>query len=222
MDGQLVGEVPALGHPDGVDLADEIGDRGVGRRQLLAVSLAAVDPGHRRSSPASATRSLANRETGWNGSSLISECATIGSHSSSRPTSERIMRVLAWPRSPRRMMSCPASRAFSSWGSTVSSNPGPRPPAARPRRSGPRRCAGSRRPPGSSVQPGLAQPPERGDVGGRGPPDGGGRGGLRVLAGGSGLRVLWGVACAGDPEGRGSTCGRAVRGFARGPAVMER
>ena len=33
------------------------------------------------------------------------------------------MRVLAWPRSPRRMTSWPARRAFSSWGSTVSSNP---------------------------------------------------------------------------------------------------
>ena len=33
------------------------------------------------------------------------------------------MRVLAWPRSPRRMTSCPASRAFSSWGRTVSSKP---------------------------------------------------------------------------------------------------
>ena len=30
--------------------------------------------------------------------------------------SDRIIRVLAWPRSPRKMMSCPASRAFSSCG----------------------------------------------------------------------------------------------------------
>ena len=30
--------------------------------------------------------------------------------------SERIMRVLAWPRSPRKMMSWPASSAFSSCG----------------------------------------------------------------------------------------------------------
>ena len=47
----------------------------------------------------------------------------IGIHSSSRPTMERITRVLAWPRSPRRMMSCPARMAFSSWGTTVSSKP---------------------------------------------------------------------------------------------------
>ena len=45
----------------------------------------------------------------------------IGIHSSSRRVSERIMRVLAWPRSPRKTTSWPASRAFSSWGITVSS-----------------------------------------------------------------------------------------------------
>src|SRR5262245_33560912 len=33
------------------------------------------------------------------------------------------MRVFAWPRSPRKMMSWPASTAFSSWGRTVSSKP---------------------------------------------------------------------------------------------------
>ncbi len=47
----------------------------------------------------------------------------IGIHSSSSPTMERITRVFAWPRSPRRMMSCPARMAFSSWGTTVSSKP---------------------------------------------------------------------------------------------------
>ena len=47
----------------------------------------------------------------------------IGVHSSSRPTMERITRVFAWPRSPRRMMSWPARMAFSSWGTTVSSKP---------------------------------------------------------------------------------------------------
>jgi hypothetical protein len=58
-------------------------------------------------------------ETGSYGSSLISEPATIGIHSSSRPVSERIMRVLAWPRSPRKITSWPASSAFSSCGMTV-------------------------------------------------------------------------------------------------------
>ena len=45
--GELVGEVAALGHLDGVDLADQVGDGGVGRGQLLAVAVAAVDPGDR-------------------------------------------------------------------------------------------------------------------------------------------------------------------------------
>ena len=36
---------------------------------------------------------------------------------------ERMTRVLAWPRSPKRMMSCPARIAFSSCGMTVSSKP---------------------------------------------------------------------------------------------------
>ena len=41
---ELVGEVPALGHLDRVDLADEVGDRRVRGGQLLAVALGAVDP----------------------------------------------------------------------------------------------------------------------------------------------------------------------------------
>ena len=44
VDGQLVGEVAALGHPDRVDLADQVGDGGVRRGQLLAVAVAAMDP----------------------------------------------------------------------------------------------------------------------------------------------------------------------------------
>jgi hypothetical protein len=48
VDGQFVGQVAALGHPDGVDLADEVGDRRVGRRQLLAEALSAMNPGDRR------------------------------------------------------------------------------------------------------------------------------------------------------------------------------
>ena len=41
---QLVGEVAALGDLDRVDLADQVGDRGVGRRQLLAEAVVAVHP----------------------------------------------------------------------------------------------------------------------------------------------------------------------------------
>ena len=42
--GELVGQVPALGHLDRVDLADEVGDRRVRGGQLLAEATAAVDP----------------------------------------------------------------------------------------------------------------------------------------------------------------------------------
>ena len=48
VEGELVGQVAALGHLDGVDLADEVGDRGVGRGQLLAEAVGAVHPLDRR------------------------------------------------------------------------------------------------------------------------------------------------------------------------------
>ena len=44
VDGELVGQVAALGHPDGVDLADEVGDGRVGGGQLLAEAPGAVHP----------------------------------------------------------------------------------------------------------------------------------------------------------------------------------
>ena len=46
--GELVGQVAAFGDLDRVDLADEVGDRRVGRGELLAVPVVAVDPGDRR------------------------------------------------------------------------------------------------------------------------------------------------------------------------------
>ena len=45
---ELVGEVAALGDLDRVDLADQVGDRRVGRGQLLAEAVVAVDPVDRR------------------------------------------------------------------------------------------------------------------------------------------------------------------------------
>ena len=45
---QLVGEVAALGHLDRVDLADQVGDGGVGRGELLAEAIVPVHPGDRR------------------------------------------------------------------------------------------------------------------------------------------------------------------------------
>jgi len=47
-DGFRVTQTPPLGHLDGVDVTDEVGDAGVGRRQLLEVALAAVLPGDRQ------------------------------------------------------------------------------------------------------------------------------------------------------------------------------
>ena len=48
VDGELVGQIPALGHPYGIHLTDEIGDRRVRGGQFLAVPVAAVDPRHRQ------------------------------------------------------------------------------------------------------------------------------------------------------------------------------
>ena len=122
VDRELVGEVAALGDLDRVDFADEVGDRRVGRRELLAEAAVAVHPLDRRVVAALGDEVDARATTpGVYGSSLISLPATIGIHSSSRPTSARMMRVFAWPRSPRKMMSWPASSAFASCGMTVSS-----------------------------------------------------------------------------------------------------
>src|SRR5205807_3408640 len=44
MDGQLICEIAAFGDLDGVDLTDEIGDRDVGRGELLAIATIATDP----------------------------------------------------------------------------------------------------------------------------------------------------------------------------------
>src|SRR5439155_21142271 len=47
MDGQLIREILALGDADGIHLADQVGDRGVGGGELLAVALARVQPARR-------------------------------------------------------------------------------------------------------------------------------------------------------------------------------
>ena len=51
VEGQLVGQVAALGDLDRVDLADEVGDRDVRRGQLLAVAAIARQPVDGGSSP---------------------------------------------------------------------------------------------------------------------------------------------------------------------------
>ena len=122
--GLRVAERAALGHLDRVDVADEVADAGVGGGELLAVPLVAVLPARpaarRRARRASRRQRTQTGAYGW---SLISQPATTGVHSSSSPTRVRISRVLPWPRSPSSTRSCPASRARSSWGSTVSSKP---------------------------------------------------------------------------------------------------
>ena len=47
VDRQLVGEVAALGHPDRVDVADQVGDARVGRGELLRVAVLPLDPPER-------------------------------------------------------------------------------------------------------------------------------------------------------------------------------
>jgi hypothetical protein len=65
-------------------------------------------------------RSRAKRLIGCSGSSSTSLPSTIGMASSSSATRSRIMRDLPWPRSPRKIMSCPARIACSTAGTTVS------------------------------------------------------------------------------------------------------
>ena len=68
VDRELVGEVPALGHPDRVDVADQVGDGRVGRRELLARS--GPRAGARRSvsaSPSAATSARQRAQIGRNG-----------------------------------------------------------------------------------------------------------------------------------------------------------
>ena len=48
VDRALVAEVPTLGHLDRVDVADQVADARVGRRELLGVAVVAGDPGDRR------------------------------------------------------------------------------------------------------------------------------------------------------------------------------
>ena len=48
MHGEFAGKITTLGVLDHVDLADEVGDRHVGRRELFLVAFVAADPGDRR------------------------------------------------------------------------------------------------------------------------------------------------------------------------------
>ncbi len=120
---ELVRQVAALGDLDGVDLADEVRDRGVGGGELLPEAQVAVHPRQR-----GGVALVGHQVAGVTRHREVGVVADLGPRHHREPLVEergeqRTRRVLAWPRSPRRMMSCPASRAFSSWGSTVSSKP---------------------------------------------------------------------------------------------------
>ena len=157
-----------------------------------------------------------------------------GVHSSSRPASVRISRVLPWPRSPSRTRSCPASRARSSCGSTVSSKPtmpgnGSRPArsaasrlsrisvldaarcAVRRTRAARRRVLGRvvRRAVGASP---AALTPRRSE-----------RSGARIAAGRSGLGQRTDGACAQCDVGRHAAAPRrhAHRAIALGPRHLD-
>ena len=119
-----VAERAALGHLGRVDVADEVADAGVGRRELLGVAVVAVPPLDRHVVAVACATSVRQRwQIGASGSSWISQPAMYGDHSSSSPPMVRISRVLPWPRSPSRTMSCPASSARWTSGSTLSSKP---------------------------------------------------------------------------------------------------
>jgi hypothetical protein len=138
------------------------------------------------SSPASARRSLANRETGWYGIVVDLRVGHDG-----QPLVEQ---AVQGPDDPGLGLAPLAEEddvvagqdgvlQLGQHGVLEAQHPGP--PAAGRRRCGPRRCAGSPRPPGSTP-PRLTQPAERGDVRRRGrasPRDRGPRAVRRVVRG---------------------------------------
>ncbi len=98
VDGLRVTQGAALGDLHRVDVADQVGDRGVGGGQLLGVPVAAVAPLDRQ--VVALERRGARFDStviGSNGCSPRSEPAMTGVHSSSRPTMVRSSRVLPWP-----------------------------------------------------------------------------------------------------------------------------
>ncbi len=106
-----VGE-PLVGGLDGVDVADEVGDRGVRRRQLLAVARLPGQPLDRRVvAPLlhDCAPLLGDRIEGI----LVEGVSSITGMWSSRSRGNmRMRRLLACPRSPKRMRSCFARMAF--------------------------------------------------------------------------------------------------------------
>ena len=85
VDGELVGQVAALGHPDGVDLADEVGDRRVGRGQLLAEAPGAVDPLDR-----GVVAVLGDEVTGLPGDRVVGVVVDLAAGDDRRPLVEQL------------------------------------------------------------------------------------------------------------------------------------
>ena len=105
VDRQLVGEVSALGDLDRIHLADQVGDRDVGRGEFSPYrrSLGSHSTGAR--SPSSATSARPALLIGSSGSSLTSLPVSADTASSRSATSDRARRFLASPRSPSRIRS---------------------------------------------------------------------------------------------------------------------
>ena len=117
-----VGE-PAGRRLDRVDVAEQVGDRDVRRRELLVVArLAWRATRSAASSPASAIRRAG---PGRDRRERVVVDLAAGEHRNLRRragwSSARRMRVFAWPRRPSRMKSWPASSALTTAGMTVRS-----------------------------------------------------------------------------------------------------
>ena len=120
---QLVGELqPAARRLDRIEIADHVGDRDVGRRELLDIArLARAARRSADASPSGATRARHAAHSGANGSSWISQPGITGIASSSRSVSARRIRLFACPRSPSRMKLWRDRTALTICGTTVSS-----------------------------------------------------------------------------------------------------
>ena len=117
---RFVGEVAALGVLDQVDLADQVGDGHVGRGELLVVAVVAVDPLDLASSPCSARMRLPVLVIGAKRVVVDLDAGEDGDPFVEQVGSMRRIRVLAWPRRPRKSMSCLERMALTIWGMTVS------------------------------------------------------------------------------------------------------
>ena len=124
VDRELVGQVAALGHPDGVDVADQVGHARVRRRELLRVPVLAADPADRRRVPVLGDEGAAGaRRSGGTGGRSP---RTRRSRASARPGARRSAGSGgSWPAPARPSItrSWPASSPRSSTGSTESLEP---------------------------------------------------------------------------------------------------